>query len=289
MPDRTAALLRAYRTHLVGERQAEPATWAAHRRTVRALAAHAGRPPRQWTVADLDAYTRRGLADATRAQYTSHLRSFTAWATDQGHLERDPFARVRLPRASQPAPRDVSLADLGRLLAYATPTPRLWVAVWLEFGAGLRSMEVAGARRELVRLDDGVPSVEVFGKGRRWRTVPLDQVLVDVLRVWLAQDWPAPSGPLVPSERDPLAHMSAAWVSRLVCRALRDCGVAETAHGLRHAFAKRILAECNDLRAVQELLGHATLASTERYTRGLSARTVRAVRMRPDPRHAASG
>jgi len=289
VPVRIDVLLAAYHTHLVGERQAEPATWAAHRRTVLALLGHAGKRLDAVTVEDLEAYTRRGLTDGTRAQYTSHARSFTAWAADAGHLESDPFARMKLPRASQGAARDVPLADLARLLAYATPRPRLWVIVWLAYGAGLRSMEVAGARRELVRLGDDVPSIEVYGKGRRWRTVPLNGVLADVLRVWLAQDWPETAGPLVPSERDPLGHVSAAWVSRLACRALGELGIAETAHGLRHAFAKRILAECNDLRAVQELLGHVSLASTERYTRGVNAKTARAVALLPDPRRAREG
>ena len=290
MPGTGAALARLrdaledYRLHMVAAEQRDPATWRQHRRTVLAFLDHADKPIEDVTVADLERYTRRGLAAGSRAQYISHLRCFTAWCTDQGLLDRDPFARVRLPRVSQRAPRDVAIADVGRLLASLTPTPRLWVAAWLCYGGGLRSMEAANARREHVHLHSTPPTIEVFGKGRKWRTVPLAPALREVLAVWLEQDWPAATGPLIPSERDPLGHLSASWVSRLLSRALHECGIAETAHGLRHSFAKRVLTECDDLRAVQELLGHASVKTTERYTQGVNARTAAAVAMLPDPR-----
>jgi len=283
-----SALLDAYYLHLTAERQASASTAAAHRRTLEAFLRHAGTPLDQIGVADLDVYTRRPhLAEGTRAQYISHLRCFTRWAAAEGYLDHDPFVRVRLPKVGPPPPsvREVSLDDVGRLLAYATPWPRLWVSAWLCYGAGLRCAEVAAGRREWVQLSAAQPHMDIYGKGRRWRTVPLAPLLTDVLKLWLAQDWPSAAGPLVGSARDPQVHVGAGWISRQLCGALHTCGIAQTAHGLRHAFARLLLAECNDLRAVSELLGHASVATTERhYVSGVKAATSRAVGFLPDPR-----
>jgi integrase/recombinase XerC len=128
--------------------------------------------------------------------------------------------------------------------------------------------------------------MDIFGKGRRWRTVPLAPLLGDVLRLWLeGQDWPGPAGPLVPSARDEGEHVGAGWISRQLCAALHDNGIAQTTHGMRHSFARLLLADCNDVRAVSELLGHASIATTEKYyTSGVKAATERAVGFLPDPR-----
>ena len=283
------ALLSAYYLYQVAERQADPATFAAHRRTILAFLHFAGKPLDAVTVADLDAYTRRdGLADSTRAQYICHLRAFTAWATAEGHLRADPFVRVRLPKAHPAGARAVALDDIGRLLAYAAPRPRLWVSYWVAYGAGARAAEVAACRREWVDLAAPQPTIQLYGKGRRYRTLPLAPLLADVLRLWLAQPWLGGTGPLVPSERDPGAHVSAAWTSRVMCQGLHDCGISQGAHGLRHAFARLILAECQDVRAVQILLGHQSIVTTERsYVDGVEAWTIAAAGCLPDPRRRA--
>jgi integrase/recombinase XerC len=283
---RIVALLDAYRLHLTMERDATLDTFSHHARTIIAFLRSAELGIDEVDVADLDAYVNgRGLADGTRAQYVSEVKAFTRWLADEGHLPRDPFARVRIPRVPLGEVREVPLVKVAELIAYITPRPELHTMIWLAYGAGLRSMEVANSRRERVHLDAPDPYIAVFGKGRRWRNVALGAVLCNVLAMWLDQDWLAGEGPLVPSERDPDAHISASWASRRMASAMHDVGIFDGPHALRHTFAREILPRCNDLRAVQQLLGHASIATTERYyVRGVTAATVSAVGVLPDPR-----
>jgi len=285
MPDGLDGLFAAYRLHLVIEQGHQHRTWMVQRRTVLAFLAAAGEPYDQVTTAHLERYTRRpGLSDHTRHAYTSHLKTFYAWLADAGHLPDDPFRKVKTPRVRPAPPRDLDLADVARLLDYAVQRPRLWVMAWLGYGAGLRCAEIASLRVEDVRLGGREPQLRVHGKGGAWRTVPLHPVLAGVLALWLDQSGLGASGPLLPSERDPSLHVGAHWVSDLLCGALRDAGVRATAHQLRHTFASDLLAECEDLRAVQQLLGHVSIRTTEGYTSGVTAKTRRAVGHLRDPR-----
>ncbi|HEY5987168.1 MAG TPA: tyrosine-type recombinase/integrase [Streptosporangiaceae bacterium] len=274
-------LLEQYRVYLVVELGRDVDTWREYRRTLLAFWAHGGREPADVNLRDLERFTHRGLAEQTVHNYTSHVKGFYRWMVEAGHLARDPFARVRVPTVHQGPPRALPLEAVARVINYAYSQPRLWVMLWTAYGAGLRCAEVASLRIEDCDLDPRAPSLRVVGKGRKPRQVALHPVVCDVLTWWL-QDRPG-SGPVFEPETRPGEHLCPDYVSELLCGALKAAKVRATAHQLRHTFASLILAECEDLRAVQQLLGHASIKSTERYTSGVTARTRQAAEALPIP------
>jgi integrase/recombinase XerC len=286
-------LLARWRTAVVVEDGRPTTTWREYRRTLVAFWDHAGKHPARVGLDDLERFcgrviepparrAGRRLSEQTRHNYTSHVKAFYAWAVREGHLPRDPFARVRVPRVRQGPPRSLDLAVVERLLAATAPTPRLHLAVWLAYGAGLRCMEVAGLRVEDCHLGEH-PTLRVTGKGGRVRVVPLHPRVAGVLAVAL-EGRPA-SGPVIASETDDRAHLGPKYVSALLCGVLRALELPYTPHQMRHTFATQVLAagQGTNLRAVQRLLGHASLRTTEVYTSAYDVDAQQAVKGLPDP------
>lgn len=282
-----AATLEAFTRHLEHERARSPHTVTAYRSDVGDLLRFVYGPdaadgdPADLSLPALRAWlaeaTASGASRATIARHAAAARTFTAWASRQGICETDPGARLASPRPAGDVPTVLSADDAARLLdtareAAAAPDAgavavRDWAAFELTYAAGLRISEVTGL--DLRSLDPSTRTVRVLGKGDKERVVPYGLPAERAIEAWLAR-------------RDELATPSSpsslfigARGGRLDPRTLRgalhrlaaQAGVKDVApHGLRHSAATHLLEGGSDLRVVQELLGHSSLATTQRYT-----------------------
>lgn len=218
-----------------------------------------GRPLLEW-FAGLE------CARETRRSRRSTLRAFYRWGVADGRTLVDLGAKLPVVKASSPSPRPVP--DRVYLETLMKADPRLRLMIRLSAEAGLRRAEVAQIHsRDLVEDLEGW-SLIVHGKGEKDRVVPLPHGLA---RDLLAE----PAGFLFPGDDD--GHLSPRWVGTLVGRALPQ---GWTMHKLRHRFATRAYAVDRDVFAVQELLGHASPATTRAYVaipRSSLRRTVDAI------------
>jgi integrase/recombinase XerD len=291
--DPRARLWAAYREHLLDADRA-PRTLEEYHRCLWAFWDHCGKQPSRVTARDLRRFLARPavpggnsrgpyLADSTKAREAASVRAFYRWAYATRHVGRDPFAGMVMPRVHPGPPRALDLAAVDRLLEAAAPTPRVWLEVWLGYGAGLRVAEMASLRIEHVVLGHH-PHLDVTGKGGRLRVVPLASIVADVLRLALAGR-PA-LGPVLAQHAHPDWGISRKTVGHELNAALKKARITESAHALRHTFATEILAAGHgaNLRAVQQLLGHADPKTTQRYVSAYDQDAYDAAGLLPDPR-----
>lgn len=210
------------------------------------------RSPGSLTTKDLAEWMAgQDWAPNTLRSVRSSLRAFYAWAALDGRIEASPAAAlpsVRVPRGKpRPLPEDVYRAALARA------DDRLWLALRLAGQCGLRRGEVARVRTDHVEADLLGHSLRVVGKGGHVRMVPLPEDLADALAH-------APPGWVFPSPEG--GHLSEGYMGELVADALP---AGWTMHSLRHRAASVAYAMTRDLRAVQELLGHASVSTTQGY------------------------
>ena len=237
-------------------------------------------------VADLDVavlrgwlalQARHGAARASLARRAAAARALTHWATREGLLASDPGVLLGTPKAVRVLPEVLRQDQAAVLMHVAEVGADDGSAAGLRDRAVLEVLYAGGLRvAELVGLDvDDVDrargTVRVLGKGDKQRTVPLGRPALHALEEWLARGrprlWTAESGPaLLLGARG--RRLGVRAVRELVHRALRDVPGAPDLgpHGLRHTAATHLLEGGADLRSVQELLGHATLATTQIYT-----------------------
>jgi integrase/recombinase XerC len=295
-------------THLEEQRRASPATRRAYADEIQRFAEFArdrlGRParvPHDLTPELLAAYAaarsltrtdrRRPIAARTLARSIAAVRSFLRFLERRGHSTS--AARAAMPRVSTPEtlPSSVSEGPLNALLdelagKTAPVELRLLRALAVAeclYGAGLRVGELAGLRRG--RLDEGRRLVRVLGKGSRERVVPLSaRALASLRRYWAALGRePRPDEALLGGRSG--RPLSARTLERDVHALLSRLGpnAPSHAHALRHSFATHLLDRGADLRAVQELLGHRNLATTQIYTH-VTRRRLKAAYARAHPR-----
>lgn len=202
---------------------------------------------------------RRGLADATLYVYTGHLRAFYGWAFAQGRTRRNPVIGAAVPRRPRYLPRPIAEPDLS--LAMLTAEPRTRVILALAGMAGLRAVEISRLRREdiLDRIDP--PLLLVQGKGDKPRTVPLSTALYGELR---AYGLPR-HGPLIRRLDGLVTHVSPSLVSTLANDHLHGMGIPDTLHSLRHRAGTALYRATKDIRLTQDVLGHASPATTAVY------------------------
>jgi len=265
---------------LDGERArgASPATlrsYGADLRTYAAWLEGRARTPSTATRADVRAFSAdlagRGLAPASRARALAALRSLHRRLHTAGRATADPAAELPGPRRERRLPDAPRESELGRLLDDRWPDGvaglRDRAALELLYGCGLRVSEAC----RLDRGDVDARSVRVLGKGDKERVVPIGEPAAAAVAAWLARGRPeiatAASGDaLLLSLRGRRIEETA--VRRILSRRLSSLGLGHRSpHALRHAYATHLLEHGGDLRAIQELLGHASLASTEIYTR----------------------
>jgi len=294
-------------TFLRVERGVSPATIAAYRSDLtdfadaRGTAADwAGSPDA--AVRYLAARTRRGvrgehaLAPTSLRRRAAAIRGFYRFAFGEGLIGVDVAARLDLPRQPRLLPETLTIAEVERLLEASgdetTPARlRARTLVELLYAAGLRVGEALGLDREDLSLDGGF--VRVVGKGDHERLVPVGDVAVDWLRRWLVGPRPsllalghvapARGGPVFLGDRGRRLARQQAWATVTGAAERAGLGGRVSPHTLRHSFATHLLEGGADLRVVQELLGHASISTTQLYTH-LTGERVREVYRRAHPR-----
>jgi integrase/recombinase XerD len=272
--------LRAWLDHLRVERGLSENTLVAYEHDLRQLAEAAEQRGRgllelkQAEIAEFIASLRaRGLAARSQARHVHSLRGFYRFAVREGLLAADPMENLRPPKAFRALPRYLTPAQVEALLAAPDPETPLGLrdraVLEVMYATGLRASETIGLRAANVDLELGL--VRVFGKGRKERLVPLGrearrwvQRYNDRARPELAGGRAGPT--LFLSNRGRALSAMGLW--GLVRRHALKAGVAAilTPHVLRHSFASHLLEHGADLRALQAMLGHADISTTQIYT-----------------------
>ncbi|WP_228759899.1 tyrosine-type recombinase/integrase [Pseudactinotalea sp. HY158] len=236
--------------------------------------------------------TQAGLARATLARRAAAARTFSSWAHEEGLLAHDPALRLQAPRPDQVLPTVLSEGEAESVLTRAeveardggAPQIRDWAVLEVLYASGARVSEVVGLDTDDVDLDQRL--LRVLGKGGKERMVPIGVPAARALAAWLAR-----RGDLVTAASGPALFLGARG-GRYGARMVRDvvhriatrAGVRDIApHGLRHSAATHLLTGGADLRAVQEVLGHSSLQTTQRYTH-VSPERLRAVFTQAHPR-----
>jgi integrase/recombinase XerC len=237
---------------------------------------------------------RRGDARSSMARKLSGLRTFLRHLRREGVLDEDPSALAVSPRREQTLPAHLSEDEMTRLLEMPSggdPLGRRDRAILeLFYASGLRLSELVGIEVEDVDLRGRL--VRVMGKGSKERIVPFNQATEKALRAWLKDraELRTKSDEHGTGHRrgknDPLfvnyrgTRLSGRSVHRLVLRYVSQCSTrfGISPHALRHSFATHLLQRGADLRAIQELLGHARLSTTQRYTHVNAAQLIEVYR-----------
>ena len=211
---------------------------------------------------------RGGMAAASRARGLAALRNWLRWLARRGVGEAAALTGIRTPRLPRPVPKALAPDETARLLAAAGGDwqHRRDLALWsLLYGAGLRIGEALGL--DAGALDRG-DMLRVLGKGGKERMAPLLPAVRDALDAYRRACPHALSadGPLFVGARGGRLNPGVAQQRLRRLRARLDLPETATPHALRHSFATDLLREGADLRSIQELLGHASLATTQRYT-----------------------
>lgn len=286
-PDSKLAWIDAYLAQLRGVRQLSPHTVAAYARDLQALAALSGEQP--WDALDHHAVRRltarlhaQQLDPRSIARKLSSWRGFFNWLGEQTPLAANPVQGVRAPKQAKTLPRALSVDAAVQLVAPARPAAGTGgeaatlcnrAMFELLYSSGLRVSELAGldltpGKSSLGWVDLGNREVIVTGKGNKRRVVPVGAAALDALQAWLAVR-PAPADG---SDALFLSARATRVSPRVIQQRLQAHGVAHGApmhvhpHMLRHSFASHVLQSSGDLRAVQEMLGHASISSTQVYT-----------------------
>lgn len=226
-------------------------------------------------VVQLSSSTHDGLLyrPASMARMLSSVRSFHRFQLREGATDRDPTVGVGSPRPARSLPRPLAVDEVARLLE----TPRTGEPVGLRdrailemlYGAGLRISELTGLDVDDVDLEEG--SVRVLGKGGKERDVPVGRYAREAVTAYLTRARPGfatarTRSALFLNQRG--GRLTRQGVSQLLERHVRAAGIRRrvTPHTLRHSFATHLLEGGADVRTVQELLGHASVATTQIYT-----------------------
>ncbi len=293
-------LLDDFLEMMAAERGAAANTLAAYRRDLDEFAAfcasHGGRPLAQVSTRDIQAYlhslAEAGLAPSSRARKLSAVRQLTKFLAAEGLAEEDAAHGLSGPKQGRPLPRTLSVAEVDRLIEAARAriagtsgrerlrAMRMHCLMELLYATGMRVSELVSLPRSVLKGDPR--ALTIRGKGGRERLVPLNAPARAALDAWvalgenggdglspaIASKWLFPSNGV----EGHLTRQSFAQDLKDLCdEAGLDPGRVSP-HVLRHAFASHLLDRGADLRAVQQLLGHADISTTEIYTHVLEER-----------------
>ena len=270
--------LKDFYNYLESERRYSPHTLTAYRRDLDALTSYSRqRGITSWKqIDDLDVRAfvasqhRKGLSGTSLQRQLSSVRSLFNFLCRHHRADSNPAQGVPAPRSARRLPETLSVDQLENLLSFPGDDAlarRDRAVMELFYGCGLRLSELTGL--ELGDIDWQQSTVSVTGKGRKQRRVPFGSKADRALKQWLQlrssladQDEKA----LFVSRNGKCISNSSVQL-RLKKRALQQgVGISLHPHMLRHSFASHLLESCKDLRAVQELLGHANLSTTQIYT-----------------------
>ena len=288
-------LISLFASHLRHERGLSDNTVQAYSRDVAHLAAHligsdqASSPHSSETIdaalesaelshlrAWLADMAQTGLSRTTLARRGAAVRTFFAWAHEYQQIAHNPAARLASARPASTLPKVADVGDVAALLSHAEQRcddgdpihVRDWVAAELLYATGMRVGELVGLN--LTDIDLHQRLVRIIGKGNKERVVPFGQPAAVAIEHWLEHGRPGLVAPHTDS-----AFLLGSRGARVGQRQVRDAihrlclaaGVPDVSpHSLRHSAATHLLAGGSDLRSVQEVLGHASLDTTQRYT-----------------------
>ena len=293
-----ASTIDTYLDYLRDVRRMSPNTLSSYARDLGALAAYAetkGRAPERLERRDLEAFARQlmtnGLAPRSVARAIACLRGYFKFLLVEKTVDADPAEDLRAPRAWPALPKYLDLDEVDRLLAQPdTSTPRGVrdkALIELLYATGLRVTELLSLKAGDINLDAGY--LTCIGKGDKQRIVPLGHAAADWVRRYAAEARPA----LLKGRKSSWLFVNAKGGTQLsrvgFWKVLKDYGIRAgvsrdlSPHVLRHSFATHLLDRGADLRAIQMMLGHADLSTTQIYTHVLEAR-LRAVYDKFHPR-----
>jgi integrase/recombinase XerC len=280
-------LIHRYLEHLQGERQVSPETLRAYEHDL--LTFHEflardflGKEPEAVRPQDVDplavrsflaALTRRGLSKRSQGRALSAVRSLFRFACREGTLEANPAQGVRTPKVPKTLPRHLRPGEVERLIEAPEGEEPLVLRdraiLELLYAAGLRVSELVGL--DWPDVDLPARMVRVMGKGSKERMVPFGRPAAEALRAWLEvwdtlRDATDDGQPVFLTAKG--KRLGDRAVRRVIDRWVDVAAVARGVHPhtLRHTFATHLLEGGADLRAIQELLGHSSLSTTQKYT-----------------------
>jgi len=284
------AQLVAFLEHLRLNRNASEHTASAYESDLTQFldfaARHLGQPnlePRHLELGTIRAFMgelyRQGHARTSVARKLSALRAFGRYLRREGLIDTDPAALAASPKRERKVPAHLSIDEMKRLLEMPDVSDPLGcrdrAILELFYASGLRLSELVGLDLDDVNLRARM--VRVMGKGAKERLVPFNSTTEGSLRAWLTKRAALRTNKEPsrgPRTRDPVflnfrgARLTGRSVQRLVARYMSSCSTrfGISPHALRHSFATHLLERGADLRAIQELLGHVQLSTTQRYT-----------------------
>ena len=293
----------AFLRHLAAERGVSPATVRAYGQDLGRFSAFlsdfAGAAPGTLDARAVDALAIRSYLAALRAdglqktsigRHLSAIRTFFSFLCREGIVETNPARALATPRRDKPLPKALSVAETAAVVEARDGEDALSLRdralLELLYAAGLRVSELVNL--DVADVDLSSRQLRALGKGRKERIVPFGEKAAGALRAYLPERRGLGARPEL--RRDPLfvnargGRLTDRSVRRILLRALAIAGGRPASpHALRHSFATHLLAAGADLRAIQELLGHASLSTTQRYTH-LDADRLIAVYKKSHPR-----
>ena len=288
--------IEVFLRHLDRERNASPHTVRAYARDLAQFEAHLreeiGRPARPADVdhlllrAWLARLHRDGVKKVSAARKLAALRTFFRFLCREGVLEKNPARALLSPRRERRIPGHFEESEMAAFVAVpgeAAPAVRARAILELLYGTGIRCAELVGLDVGDVDLEGRI--LRVLGKGSKERLVPFGRPAAEALRTYLAvrgEARPRLSALFVNARGGRLTDR---WVRQIVSRRVKQVAIERhlSPHSLRHSFATHLLERGADLRAIQELLGHASLSTTQRYTH-VNARHILDVYKKTHPR-----
>ena len=280
-----ASLIGDWRTSIAGERRLSPNTVTAYEtdlfQFLRFLIQHLGEAPSAHTLEALRPVVFRswlasraqaGISRSSTARALSVIRGFFLWCERNGHITNQAIHAVRSPKVPHFVPKPLSTVDAAAVVEQVGELAQEpWVGLrdialfTLLYGCGLRISEALGMTRSDAPVSD---VLTVIGKGAKERMVPVLPAVRQAIDAYI-QVCPLQLGPDAPLFRGVRGGSLNPAVAQRQMRSVRGwLGLSESAtpHALRHSFATHLLAGGGDLRSIQELLGHASLSTTQRYT-----------------------
>lgn len=276
-----AFYLGQFRDYLSLEAGTSANTVHNYMRDIRRLASHASRRgahgPDAVTAAQLREFIYDlkdlGLAPATIRRQISAIRTYYRFLVGEAHATRDPSERLESPKQWRRVPTVLTVAEVERLVVTPNAVEPLGIRdralLELAYATGVRVSELVGLQLQHILYQDGL--ARVFGKGSKERIVPVGRRALGAVALYAREirpllDRALGGGTLFLNARGTPLSRVGAW--GVIKRAARQAGIAKrvTPHTLRHTFATHLLEGGADLRAVQEMLGHRDLATTQLYT-----------------------
>ncbi len=277
LPNASQELLEAFLQHLRVDRGLSPRTLINYRIDLVHYLGHlakSSKDPIKISRENLTEYLwerkSKGVQPSSIARYMASLRSFYRFLLAEETIIGDPATLLRSPRKAERLPRYLTVEEVSRLLTAVGTSKarniRLRAMLELMYAAGLRVSELTGVRLDSIDLKVGY--VRVLGKGGKERIVPIGERARLAVQGYLDQRPETPASVKTIFVSDRKRPMSAVQFWRLIGSAARKAGIQKpvTPHTLRHSFASHLVQNGADLRAVQEMLGHSSIATTQIYT-----------------------